>query len=119
MLHKLLENCTQVEKVLEVPPEYNGNVAFELPPSLNGATPMDGMEQKYDGHCWTKPLSTTMTFPGIVRRSKCVGELECPNMHCSGRKFNDLPNRASWIGKFKSSFKTYFLVCNPLLFCKL
>ena len=32
MLHKLLENCTRVEKVLEVPPEYNGNVAFELHP---------------------------------------------------------------------------------------
>ena len=50
MLHKILKNYTSMEKVPEVPPKYNGNITFELPPSPNGATLMDGMEQKYDGH---------------------------------------------------------------------
>ena len=49
VLHKILKTFISMEKVPKFPPEYNGNIAFELPPSLNGSTLMDGMDRSTMG----------------------------------------------------------------------
>ena len=79
---KALNESTRVERVKEIPTDYNGNLIFELPPTKATESSMDGMEQRYDGHCWIKPVTTKITFPATIRRSKCAGHLRCINDHC-------------------------------------
>lgn len=50
-----------------LPPTYNGNVIFELPPcrtslSSSAARNLDEMDKRYDGHLWCK-LITTFIIP--------------------------------------------------------
>ena len=56
-----------MERVKEIPIDYNGNLIFELPPTKATESSMDGMEQRYDGHCWIKPVTTKFTFPTTIR----------------------------------------------------
>ena len=59
---------------------------------------MDGMEQRYDGHCWIKPVTTKITFPTTIRRSKCVGHLRCINNHGLYLVVHGERNEKSWKG---------------------
>ncbi len=43
---------------------------------------MDAMEHKYDPHMWTKPQTSNIVFPGVVRLSHCLGALKCMNEVC-------------------------------------
>ena len=65
-LWKILDRSDQIEQVLEIPKEYDGNLVFEFPPTLGKASHMDGMEAKYDGHMWTKPWTSRQACDGIV-----------------------------------------------------
>ena len=47
-----MSDSVKVERVDELPIDYNGNIIFELPPTDTTLSPMDGMEQQYDGYCW-------------------------------------------------------------------
>ena len=40
-----MSNSVKVERVDELPIDYNANVIFELPPTDTMLLPMDGMEQ--------------------------------------------------------------------------
>ena len=65
---------------------------------------MEGMEQKYDGHCWIRPVTTSMSFPAAaVRRSKCAGHLVCVNSICPIKAFSGQANETAWRGKLTSS----------------
>ena len=65
-LQNILDRFDQIKQVLEIPKEYDGNLVFKFPPTLGKASHMDGMEAKYDGHMWTKPLTSRQAFYGIV-----------------------------------------------------
>jgi hypothetical protein len=56
----------RIEEVNFLPPRFDGNVMFVLPPvgvcaSHTKAKYMDGMDKRYDGHVWTKTQTTNIT----------------------------------------------------------
>jgi hypothetical protein len=66
ILKKLDYNTLRIEEVNFVPPRFDGNVMFVLPPIgvsafLTKAKSMDGMDKRYDGHVWTKTQTTNIT----------------------------------------------------------
>ncbi|KAJ7557635.1 hypothetical protein O6H91_04G003100 [Diphasiastrum complanatum] len=80
-LHKLFQLCGAPLKVSEIPTMYNGNVAFELPPSTINS--MADMKHAFDGHGWLKFKTTTMQgFDGTMRLSDCAGGFVCNNPRC-------------------------------------
>lgn len=77
------------EQVKYLPPTYDGEKIFELPPLPEGIPTqfggsMDGMSKQYDGHTWCKTITTNIKneFGLTYRRSSCTGHLECPNQSC-------------------------------------
>ena len=78
----------------------------ELPLASSKGKSMEGMEQKYNGHVWVKPVSTQMTFLAIIRRSKCTGHLICSNEYCPIKAISGKPNEIAWIGKLSTPIAT-------------
>jgi hypothetical protein len=75
-----------IQRVQFLPPTFNGDVLFELPPvDMSNlqmhAKLMHGMDKHHDGHAWTKTITfhikndMSLTF----RTSTCVGHLRCEN----------------------------------------
>lgn len=81
-LTKLLQRIQNHCIVSEIPRIYDGDIVFELPPTQETNNGMRGMEQRYDGHLWTKPVTSNIVFDGVVRMSYCVGLLECQRVTC-------------------------------------
>ena len=84
------------ETVDFLPSIYDGDIIFKLPPLAAGASSskaknFQGMDKKYDGHCWC--LTTTSNISndmGITFwKSSCVGHLRCGNLEC---KYLKRPN---------------------------
>jgi hypothetical protein len=82
-------NSIRHERVDFLPPKFDGDVLFEFPPagplaSQTQAKAMQGMDKRYDGHIWTKTITTNiMNDMGLrFRTSKCVGHLRCENKEC-------------------------------------
>ncbi|MCO5564140.1 hypothetical protein L7F22_017796, partial [Adiantum nelumboides] len=50
-LHVALQSALKTFLVDELPPQYDGYVAYELPPS-DDLSSMVGMEHRFDGHVW-------------------------------------------------------------------
>jgi hypothetical protein len=52
------------DKVQYLPPSYNGDVLFELPPSCVSASTskntMDGMDKRFDGHTWCRTITSNI-----------------------------------------------------------
>lgn len=92
-LKNLLVLCEGPKQVNELPQVYNGNVCFELPPTLGRLKKMEGMEQRLDGHLWTRPAQTNMAINCTVRLSYCLGYLQCYRKTCPyyliDKRFND------------------------------
>ena len=101
MLEKMILSSS-IARVDEIPQQFNGNYVYELPLASSNKS-MEGMEQKYDGHVWVKHVSTRMSFPATIRRSKCVGHLICSNQECPIKALLGQPNETAWRGKFLSS----------------
>ncbi|KAI5073417.1 hypothetical protein GOP47_0011430, partial [Adiantum capillus-veneris] len=59
---------------------------------------MDGMGQLVDGHVWTKPTTTNITFPATIRKIYYGGDFECVFAKCSQLLSTGLPNQLSWTG---------------------
>lgn len=95
-MSKIVQSCS-VTQGDEVPQECDGNLLFKLPPSAIGM-PMAGMEQKYDGHCWVKPVLTRMKLPAYIKRSKCGGHLMFKNESCPRHATHGTPNQTIWSG---------------------
>ena len=96
---RAMSNSVKVERVEELPISYNENVIFELPPTNSTNSSMDGVEQCYNGHCWIWPVTTRISFPAIVRRSKWAGHLQCLNDQCPYVVVQGDHNEKSWKGK--------------------
>jgi hypothetical protein len=66
-------------KVQYLPPSFNGDVIFELPPSRVSASTskntMDGMDKQFDGHTWCRTITSNIhSSQGLTfRKSSCVG----------------------------------------------
>ena len=79
-------------KTIEVeflPPTYDGDVFFVLlavgTSTLHSkARSMFGMDKQYDGHVWTKTMTTNISniLDLSFWSSSCVGHLCCENPHC-------------------------------------
>ena len=93
VLKSLIERIRDVVQVVEVPGQYNGDCIMEFPPTFGKQGNMDGMEQKFDGHIWTRPVTSNMAIQCTVRVSYCVGALECHRVNCpffsTNKRFNN------------------------------
>ena len=99
-----------MERVKEIPTDYNGNLIFELPPTKTTEYSMDDMEQCYDGHCWIKPVTTKITFPATIQQSICAGHLRCINDHCPYLIVHVERNEKSWKGNISNICVSIFIV---------
>ena len=75
--------------VQRLPPKFNGDVIFELPPvsvshMCTSAKGMSGMDKRHNGHIWSKTLTTNITnSQGFTfKTSSCLGHLRCTNSSC-------------------------------------
>ena len=75
--------------VQTLPPKFNGDVIFELPPvSMSHMSTytkgMSGMDKRHDGHVWSKTVTTNITnLQGFTfKTSSCLGHLRCTNSSC-------------------------------------
>ena len=89
VLKKINYSRMRHERVGYLPAVFDGPVLFELPPAALGASrsqakSMQGMDKRYDGHFWTKTITTNITNDlGLsFRSSTCVGWLRCINKDC-------------------------------------
>ena len=76
--------------VQTLPPKFNGDVIFELPPvSMSHmstyAKGMSGMDKCHNEHVWLKTLTTNITnSQGFTfKTSSCLGHLRCTNSSCN------------------------------------
>ena len=76
--------------VQTLPPKFNGDVIFELPPVSTShmstyAKGMYGMDKRHDGHVWLKKVTTNITnSQGFTfKTSYCLGHLRCTNSSCN------------------------------------
>ena len=89
VLKKLDYDSLQTVHAEFLPPHFDGDVMFVLPPVSNSAIhtkakSIDGMDKHYDGHVWTKTLTTNISnnLNLTFRSSICVGHLQCQNPEC-------------------------------------
>ena len=89
VLKKLNYDSLQNVHVEFLPPRFDGDVMYVLHPINNSALhskarSMDGMDKRYDGHVWTKTLTTNISnkLNLTFRSSICDGHLQCQNPRC-------------------------------------
>ena len=97
-LQHLLLTASNSTKVQEVPAIYNGLCVFELPPTFGKVSNMEGMQQKYDGHMWSRPRKSNLSVPTNVKLSYCLGHIECNNYSCTYYKNNKKCNDRFFVG---------------------
>ena len=97
-----------------LPSIYNGDVIFELPPLSSGASSskarnLQGMDKKYDGHCWclTKTSNISNDVGLRFRRSSCASHLRCGNLECDYLK---RPNREDLYNEWEGTTPTPFVL---------
>ncbi len=105
---KVNYNSIAIHHVEFVPPMFNGDVIFELPPvgsngSQGQAKLMSGIEKRYDGHVWSNIHTTNIKNDDDLtfRSSSCVGHLRCDNDKCEylmRRHRVALINETEWDG---------------------
>ena len=92
-LQNLLLMSSTACQIQEIPTTYNGLCVFELPPTYGKVSTMEGMQQKYDGHMWSRPRKSNLSVPANVKLSYCLGHFECRNYSCiyykNNKKCND------------------------------
>ena len=93
------------ETVPFLPPVFDGDVIFKLPPpksssSATGARNLEGMDKRYDGHPWCKLVTTNIHNSDNLkfRRSYCAGHLICDNANCEYLKRASKRNEIEWSG---------------------
>ena len=89
ILKRLDYNKIKTMDVKFLPPTYDGDVLFVLPAmdsfsSHSKVKSMFGMDKRYDGHVWTKTVTTNISnvLDLSFRSSSCVGHLRCENPLC-------------------------------------
>jgi hypothetical protein len=101
-LRKFNYNTCHIENVPSIPPTFDGDVLFELPP-INNPDGHSGQMQrtykKYDGHSWCKVKTTNIKndFNLTFHMTSCLGHLECQNHFYNYLVLNGNPNEIAWI----------------------
>ena len=119
VLKKIDFSSISVVRVRTLPPEFNNDIIFELPPvQVSGmssqAKLMTGMDKRYDGHAWTRTITSHIkNDAGLTfRMSSCIGHIQCNNSSCAylSRIHRTAPtNNTEW----KGSTTTPFTVGSP------
>jgi len=91
-LSRLEIESIEREQVKYLPPAYDGDKIFELPPLPEGIPTqfgggMDGMSKQYDGHTWYKTMTTN-----IISRMSMVLRIVSP-LYWTPR----MPKRELWL----------------------
>ena len=130
VLKKLDYSSIKLQTVKFLPPQFDGDVLFHFPPVGDSAKHskakfMEGMDKQYDGHMWTKMMTTNISNKmGLsFRSSNCVGHLRCANPSCD---FLARTHRTSTVNEteFEGSTTLSFLPGFPppsgsILVCKI
>jgi hypothetical protein len=113
------------QKVHYLPPLYNGDVIFELPPSCVFASTskntMDGMDKQFNGHTWCRTITSNIhNSQGLTfRKSSCVGQLICNNENCDFLSRSSKRNETEWSGRTNTPFNLGHLPpLDSILVCK-
>ena len=114
-LSKLDFNNIKTEKVEFLPPRFDGDVIFELPPIGNSATLsqarlLRGMDKRHNGHAWTCTITSNIKNDmGLTfRTSSCSGHLRCSNADCeyiTRVHRTSLANEIEWDGLSSFTFE--------------
>jgi hypothetical protein len=96
-----------------LPPRYNGDIIFEIPPTTNDAKKSDRvrlMECAKDCYYWTRITIALALVPKKDGKNNwqfgkmaCTGVLECKNDHCKYFCTNGSRNASAWSGNYKMS----------------
>jgi hypothetical protein len=84
---KILDfDSLDIQRVKFLPPTFNGDVLFELPP-VDTSGPfhmMLGMDKRHDGHAWTKTVTSNIKSNMSLTfcTSTCIGHVHCENQDC-------------------------------------
>jgi hypothetical protein len=103
-------NKIAYHKAQYLPPSYNGDVIFELPPSRVSASTskntMDGMDKWFDGHTWCRTITSNIhNSQGLTfNKSSCVGQLICNNENCDFLSRSSKRNETEWSGRTNIPF---------------
>lgn len=101
LLSRLIKQIPTRMTVEEILRFYDGDIVFEFSPTFNKVNSMNGMEQKFDGHTWTKPITSNVAFEGVVRVSYCAGVFQCLSVSCPHKINNGHHNRTFFKGLLK------------------
>ena len=93
------------ETVPFLPPVFDGDVIFELPPcgpssSASGAKNLEGMDKRYDEHPWCTLVTTNIHNSDNLKfcKSYFAGHLVCENANCEYLKRASKQNEIEWSG---------------------
>jgi hypothetical protein len=73
-----------IQRVKFLPPTFNGDVLFELPP-IDTSGPfhmMHGMDKRHDGHAWAKTVTSNIKSDMSLTFRTSIGHLCCENQDC-------------------------------------
>jgi hypothetical protein len=94
-----------IQRVQFLPPTFNGDVLFELPPvNMSGLQThtklMHGMDNRRNGHAWTKTITSHIKndMSLMFYTSIYVGHLNCENQDC---KYTSRIHRISPVNKLE------------------
>ena len=94
-----------------LPPSYNGDVIFELPPSQVSASisknAMDSMDKQLNGHTWCRTITSNIhNNQGFsFRKSLYVGQLVCENKSYDFFTRSSKHNEIEWSGRINTPLK--------------
>lgn len=108
ILSRVDYNAIKLQQVEFLPPQYDGDVIFEFPPTgfqgkQTAAKQLIGMDKRYDGHAWTRTITSNIQndLDLTFRTSSCLGHLRCENVKCNYliRQHRTCPvNETEWDG---------------------
>ena len=111
------------QKVEFLPPVYDGDGIFELPPcrassSSSAAKNLEEMDKRSDGHPWCKLVTTNIHNSNNLkfRKSFCAGHLICENSNCEYVTKAARKNETEWSG---STIVPFAVGISPPKDCKL
>jgi hypothetical protein len=103
-------NKIAYHKVQYLPPSYNGDVIFELPPSRvstsTSKNTMDGIDKRFDGHTWCRTITSNIhNSQGLTfRKSSYAGQLIYNNQNYNFMFRSSKRNETEWSSRTNIPF---------------
>jgi hypothetical protein len=93
-----------LQKVQSLLITFDGHLLFEFPPIYSNAhnlSQLQGMDKKYDGHAWSKLVTTNIknSFGFSFRKAHCLGHLQCVHDDCENFLRYAIRNETFWCGE--------------------